>query len=53
MVDQLRPWGLVNNAGYGQTGAIEDVDDDEARALFETTVIAPMRLARLALAPHA
>ena len=41
--------GLVNNAGYGLTGAIEDVDDDEARQLFETMVFAPMRLARLAL----
>lgn len=41
--------GLVNNAGYGLTGAVEDVDDDEARALLETMVVAPMRLARLAL----
>ena len=41
--------GLVNNAGYALTGAIEDVDDDEARRLFETMVHAPMRLARLAL----
>ena len=44
-------YGLVNNAGYGQVGAIEDVDDDEAHQLFETMVFAPMRLARLAL-PH-
>jgi NAD(P)-dependent dehydrogenase (short-subunit alcohol dehydrogenase family) len=51
VIDQFRPWGLVNNAGYGGIGAIEDVDDDEARALFETMVVAPMRLARLA-APH-
>ena len=51
VIDQVRPWGLVNNAGYGLTGAIEDVDDDEARALFEALVIAPMRLCRLAL-PH-
>ena len=42
-------YGLVNNAGYGLTGAVEDVGDDEARALFETMVHAPMRLARLAL----
>ena len=31
-------YGLVNNAGYGVTGAVEDVGDDEARALFETMV---------------
>ena len=42
-------YGLVNNAGYGMTGAIEDVTDEEARHLLETMVIAPMRLARLAL----
>lgn len=41
--------GLVNNAGYSVTGAIEDVDDDEARAVLETMVVAPMRLARLAI----
>ncbi len=45
----LHLFGLVNNAGYAVTGAIEDVGDDEARALFETMVHAPMRLARLAL----
>ncbi len=42
-------YGLVNNAGYGMTGAIEDVTDEEARQLLETMVVAPMRLARLAL----
>ncbi len=42
-------YGLVNNAGYGMTGAIEDVTDDEARHLFETMVFAPMRLAKLVL----
>ncbi|HEX4903492.1 MAG TPA: SDR family oxidoreductase [Acidimicrobiales bacterium] len=41
--------GLVNNAGYGVTGAIEDVPDDEARLVLETMVVAPMRLARLAV----
>lgn len=45
----LHLYGLVNNAGYALTGAIEDVDDDEAHQLFETMVHAPMRLARLAL----
>jgi NAD(P)-dependent dehydrogenase (short-subunit alcohol dehydrogenase family) len=43
--------GLVNNAGYSVTGAIEDVDDQEAQRALETMVLAPMRLARLAL-PH-
>jgi NAD(P)-dependent dehydrogenase (short-subunit alcohol dehydrogenase family) len=45
----LRLYGLVNNAGYALTGAIEDVDDDEAHQLFETMVHAPIRLSRLAL----
>jgi NAD(P)-dependent dehydrogenase (short-subunit alcohol dehydrogenase family) len=50
VVRELEPvYGLVNNAGYGQVGAIEDVDDDEAHHLMETMVFAPMRLARLAL----
>jgi NAD(P)-dependent dehydrogenase (short-subunit alcohol dehydrogenase family) len=49
VIDRIRPWGLVNNAGYSLTGAVEDVGDDEARALFETMVHAPVRLARLAL----
>ena len=51
VIDELRPWGLVNNAGYSLNGAIEDVSDEEARHLLETMVFAPMRLARLAL-PH-
>jgi NAD(P)-dependent dehydrogenase (short-subunit alcohol dehydrogenase family) len=42
-------YGLVNNAGYGMTGAIEDVTDEEAHHLFETMVFAPLRLARLTL----
>ncbi|MEN8159050.1 MAG: SDR family oxidoreductase [Myxococcota bacterium] len=42
-------YGLVNNAGYGGTGAVEDVSDEEARHMLETMVIAPARLARLAL----
>ena len=51
VIDRLRPYGLVNNAGYGAIGAIEDVSDAEAHAVFETMVFAPLRLARLAL-PH-
>src|SRR5262249_44888244 len=50
-IETLRPWGLVNNAGQPATGAVEDVGDDEARRVLETMVVAPMRLARLAV-PH-
>ncbi len=51
VIEEFRPWGLVNNAGVGTAGAIEDVDDDEARRILEIMVVAPMRLARLAI-PH-
>jgi NAD(P)-dependent dehydrogenase (short-subunit alcohol dehydrogenase family) len=51
VMEDLRPWGVVNNAGYSGMGAIEDTTDEEARRQLETMVIAPMRLARLAL-PH-
>ena len=49
VVNQVRPWAIVNNAGYSGVGAIEDVSDDEVRHQLETMVVAPMRLARLAL----
>ena len=39
----------MNNAGFGMTSSIEDTSDDDARAIFETMVLGPMRLARLAL----
>ncbi|MBV9933302.1 MAG: SDR family NAD(P)-dependent oxidoreductase, partial [Actinobacteria bacterium] len=45
VVGGLDVYALVNNAGYGVTGAVEDVGDDEARQLLETMVVAPMRLA--------
>jgi NAD(P)-dependent dehydrogenase (short-subunit alcohol dehydrogenase family) len=51
VVEQVRPWAIVNNAGYSGVGAIEDVSDEEVRHQLETMVVAPMRLARLAL-PH-
>ncbi len=43
------PWALVNNAGFAQSGAVEDVGDDLVRAQLETNVVAPIRLARLVL----
>jgi NAD(P)-dependent dehydrogenase (short-subunit alcohol dehydrogenase family) len=49
VMDGLDLYALVNNAGYGLTGAVEDVDDDEAHHVMETMVFAPVRLARLAL----
>jgi NAD(P)-dependent dehydrogenase (short-subunit alcohol dehydrogenase family) len=42
---------LVNNAGYGSYGAIEDVGLDEARRQFEVNVFGAMRLTQLVL-PH-
>ena len=42
---------LVNNAGYGSYGALEDVGVDEGRRQFEVNVFGAMRLAQLAL-PH-
>lgn len=43
------PWALVNNAGYAQAGAVEDVGDEGVRAQLEVNLVAPMRLARLVL----
>lgn len=51
VIEQVRPWGLVNNAGFSGLGAVEDVPDEEARMQLEAMVIAPMRLSRLSL-PH-
>jgi len=42
---------LVNNAGYGSYGAVEDVPMVEARAQFEVNVFGAVRLIQLAL-PH-
>ena len=42
---------LVNNAGYGSYGAIEDVPLDEARRQFDVNVFGAARLTQLVL-PH-
>lgn len=42
---------LVNNAGYGSYGAVEDVPLNEARAQFDVNVFGAVRLIQLAL-PH-
>ena len=40
---------LINNAGYGQAGALEDIPRDILRAQFETNVFGLHELTRLAI----
>ena len=40
---------LVNNAGYGYRGAVEEGDDDAVRALFDTHVHGPVALLKAVL----
>jgi NAD(P)-dependent dehydrogenase (short-subunit alcohol dehydrogenase family) len=40
---------LINNASYGQTGAIEDVPLDRIHAQFDVNVYGPVRLVQAAL----
>ncbi|MEV6007846.1 oxidoreductase [Streptomyces sp. NPDC051976] len=42
---------LVNNAGYGSYGALEDVSQDEARRQFDVNVFGAVRLTQIVL-PH-
>jgi NAD(P)-dependent dehydrogenase (short-subunit alcohol dehydrogenase family) len=42
---------LVNNAGYGLFGALEEVSDKEARQLFDTNVFGTVNVIRAVL-PH-
>jgi NAD(P)-dependent dehydrogenase (short-subunit alcohol dehydrogenase family) len=42
---------LVNNAGHGQVGAVEETTDQELRALFDVHVFGPAALTRAVL-PH-
>jgi NAD(P)-dependent dehydrogenase (short-subunit alcohol dehydrogenase family) len=51
VIDEVRPWGLVNNAGIVDQRRVEEMSDDDARALLETLLVAPIRLSRLCL-PH-
>jgi len=37
---------LINNAGYGQFGAVIDTDPETLRRQFETNVVAPVALSR-------
>ena len=51
VIDDVRPGILVNNAGFMIYAAVEEVGDTDASALLDTLVVAPTRLARLAV-PH-
>ncbi|GIM90576.1 oxidoreductase [Paractinoplanes toevensis] len=42
---------LVNNAGYGSMGSVEEVPTEEARRQFEVNVFGPARLTQLVV-PH-
>jgi NAD(P)-dependent dehydrogenase (short-subunit alcohol dehydrogenase family) len=42
---------LVNNAGYGSVGAVEEIDMDELRALVDTMFFGAVALTRAVL-PH-
>jgi len=42
---------IVNNAGYGLLGAIEDAAEEDVARLFEVDLFGPLRLIRAAL-PH-
>ena len=48
-ITQGRLWAVVNNAGYAQAGAVEDISDEQVRAQLETNLVAPIRIARLVL----
>ncbi len=51
ILEQGRIDVLINNAGYGQFGALEDVPIEEARRQMETNLFGPARLIQLCL-PH-
>jgi NAD(P)-dependent dehydrogenase (short-subunit alcohol dehydrogenase family) len=51
VIERFEPDILINNAGYAQTAPVESVDDAAAEHLLGTMLVAPIRLARLAL-PH-
>ncbi len=42
-------WGLINNAGYSQSGAVEPLPLDSLRRQFETNVFGLVRMCQLAL----
>lgn len=49
VIEGLDLWGVVNNAGYTNAGAFEDVPLDEARTQLEVMVMAPAAIVLAAL----
>src|SRR3954470_10240518 len=47
--DEGAVWGLVNNAGYSQSGALETLTMESVRAQFETNVFGLLHLSQLVL----
>ncbi len=43
------PWAVVNNAGFVQPGAVEDVPAQDARHQLEVNLVAPARIAQIVL----
>jgi NAD(P)-dependent dehydrogenase (short-subunit alcohol dehydrogenase family) len=49
VVARFQPWAVVNNAGYMNVGQVVDVPSEDALRQLHALVVAPMRLATLAL----
>ncbi len=49
LVKSIEPWAVVNNAGYMNLGQVVDVPAEDALHQLEAMVVAPMRLATLAI----
>lgn len=49
VVSSLEPWAVVNNAGYLNLGQVLDVPPEDALGQLDAMVVAPMRLATLAI----
>jgi NAD(P)-dependent dehydrogenase (short-subunit alcohol dehydrogenase family) len=49
IIERHPPWGLVNAAGLLSPGLLADTPPSEARLQLDVMVLAPLRLARLAL----
>lgn len=51
LASSIRPWALVNNAGYLNAGQVRDVSLEDARGQLEVMVLAPVDLILQVLPP--